>query len=87
MCQTVMMFLGYNIFNLFKNSEQGKKYINKSMRKIENEEKRTTVFLSETNYLITSGNNYAIFSAAELLDLYADCSKEIREKLKSLLFY
>lgn len=87
MAQLTMTILGYNIFNLFKNTKEGEKYINKSMRKIENEEKRLTVAFNETHYFIIYGNTYGIFNGIELLDLYADSPKEIREKIKPLLSY
>ena len=86
MCQICMTFLAYNLFNLFKESEKGKKYINKSMRKISNEEQRDRIPFNEASYLVVTGGYYAIFNGVEFLDLYADCSKEMREKLKPLLF-
>lgn len=85
MSQLVMTFLAYNIFNLFKNTKKGEKYINKSIRKIENEEKRLYVPFGETNYFILYGATYGIFNGIELLDLYAESSNEVREKIKPLL--
>lgn len=85
MCQICMTFLAYNLFNMFKMSDEGIKYLNKSMKRISNEEQRDRVPFNETNYLIISGSYYGIFSGTELLDLYAECSKEIREKIKPLL--
>ena len=85
MCQICMTFLAYNLFNLYKNSKPGKKYIGKSMKRIENEEKRDRVPFNEASYVIISGGYYAIFSGVELLDLYADCPKNMREKIKPLL--
>ena len=85
MCQICMTFLAYNLFNMFKTTEKGIKYLYKSMKKISNEEQRDRVPFRETNYLIVSRGYYAIFSGAELLDLYADCSQEIREKIRPLI--
>lgn len=85
MCQICMTFLAYNLFNMFKTSEEGIKYLYKSMKKISNEEQRDRVPFNETNYLIVSGGYYAIFSGIELLDLYAECSQEIREKIRPLI--
>lgn len=85
MCQICMTFLAYNLFNMFKTSEEGIKYLYKSMKRISNEEQRDRVLFNETNYLIISGGYYDIFSGTELLDLYAECPKEIREKIKPLL--
>lgn len=85
MCQICMTFLAYNLFNMFKMSEEGIKYLNKSMKKIANEEQRDKVPFNEANYLIIAGSYYGLFSGIELLDLYAECSKEIREKIKPLL--
>lgn len=85
MCQICMTFLAYNLFNMFKMSEEGIKYLNKSMKKIANEEQRDRVPFNEANYLIIAGSYYGLFSGIELLDLYVECSKEIREKIKPLL--
>ena len=46
---------------------------------------KVIVPFNEANYLIISGSYYGIFSGAELLDLYVECPKEIREKIKPLL--
>ena len=86
MCQICMTFLAYNLFNMFKTTDEGTKYLYKSMKKISNEEQRDRVPFAEANYLIVSNKYYGIFSGAELLDLYAECSKEIREKIKPLLY-
>lgn len=85
MCQICMTFLAYNLFNMFKTSDEGQKYLYKSMKKISNEEQRDRVPFGEANYLIISGNYYGIFTGTELLDLYAECPREIREKIKPLL--
>lgn len=85
MCQICMTFLAYNLFNLFKKSEAGLKYLNKSMKKIANEEQRDRVTFAEASYLIVTKNYYAIFTGEELLDMYADCNLDIRQKIKPLL--
>ena len=85
MCQICMTFLAYNLFNMFKASDEGIKYLYKSMKRISNEEQRDRVPFNEANYLVISGSYYGIFSGAELLDLYVECPKEIREKIKPLL--
>lgn len=84
MCQIVMTMLAYNLFNIYKNTEAGSKYINKSMKRIANEEKRDRYPFEEISYLILCGKVYCIIDGIELLDLYADCSKDIREKLRPL---
>ena len=80
-----MTFLAYNLFNMFKTSEKGIKFLYKSIKKISAEEQRDRVPFNETNYLIVSGEYYDIFSGIELLDLYAACPKKIQEKIKSLI--
>ena len=85
MCQICMTFLAYNLFNMFKTSESGKKYIGKSMKKIANEEQRDLIPFHEAHYVISSGEYYGVFSGVELLDMYADAPKIIREKIKQLM--
>ena len=85
MCQICMTFLAYNLFNIFKTSDEGIKYLYKSMKKISNEEQRDRVPFNKTSYLIISGGYYDIFFGIKLLDLYAECPKEIHEKIKPLL--
>lgn len=55
------------------------------MKKISNEEQRDRVPFNKTSYLIISGGYYDIFFGIKLLDLYAECPKEIHEKIKPLL--
>ena len=85
MCQIVMTILAYNLFNLYKNTKDGSKYISKSMRKIANEEKRDRYSFDEISYLILCGKTYCFIEGIELLDLYADCSDEIRKRIRPLL--
>ena len=85
MCQIVMTILAYNLFNLYKNTKDGNKYINKSMRKIANEEKRDRYPFDEVSYLILCGKIYCFIEGVELLDLYAECSDEIRKRIRPLL--
>ena len=85
MCQICMTFLAYNLFNLFKNSKKGEKYINKSMKKIASEEQRDWVPFTETQYLVITGHYYTVLTGVELLDLYGDCPSKIKDKIKSHL--
>lgn len=85
MCNIAMTFLAYNLFNLYKYSPSGAKYINKSMRKIINEETRERYAFEELTYFILCGNNYCLLDGLELLDLYAECDKNTREKIRPLL--
>lgn len=85
MCHIVMTFLAYNLFNMFKTSKKGKKYINKSMVTISHEEQRDKIPFYETKYLIVTNGYYCLLEGIELLDLYADCPSEIRDKIRSLL--
>lgn len=85
MCHLAMTFLAYNLFNLYKKSAKGRKYINKSMRKIANEEQREYYLFDEIVYFLLCGKTYCLINGMELLDLYAECSKEAREKIRPLL--
>ena len=57
------------------------------MKKIANEEKRDRVPFNEANYLIVCSSFYSIYTGIELLDLYADCTSELRAKIKPLLMW
>ena len=85
MCNIAMTFLAYNLFNLYKYYPSGAKYINKSMRKIINEETRERYAFEELIYFILCGNNYYLLDGLELLDLYAECDKNTKEKIRPLL--
>lgn len=85
MCHLAMTFLAYNLFNIYKCSEEGKKYANKSMKKIANEEHREMYPFEEVSYIIICGKSYCMIDGVELLDLYADCDKPARNKIRSLL--
>lgn len=85
MCQICMTFLAYNLFNLFKTSKKGTKYINKSIKIISQAEQRDRIPFYEINYLVLTGGYYYIFNGVDFLDLYSECPQEIREKVKPLL--
>lgn len=85
MCHLAMTFLAYNLFNLYKHSSKGNKYINKSMRKISNEEQREYYNFNEVEYLLLCGKTYCLIKGIDLLDLYSDCSKEVKEKIRPFL--
>lgn len=78
----ICTLIGYNFYQIYKESEEGSKYIGKSL--IVEQKHGFYVTKGVTTAIITD-NYFAIFNQAELLDLYADLSKEKRELIKNFL--
>ena len=71
-----------NFYQIYKESEEGSKYIGKSL--IVEQRHGFYVTKGVTTAIITD-NYFGIFNQAELLDLYADLNKEKRELIKNFL--
>ena len=77
----VMTLIGYLYFQIFKNLEEGAVYRKKSLPvvlKNHKEEKAKAI-------IVYSGQYFGIFSFLEFLQIYAECKKEIRHYLDSVL--
>ena len=77
----VMTLLGYLYFQLYKTLEQGQKYQGKSLpilAKNYSSEKPKEV-------VVYAGQSFGIFSLLEFLQLYAECTQEVRQLLDLVL--
>ena len=77
----VMTLVGYLYFQIYKNLEDGAAYRRKSLPvvlKNHKEEKPKSI-------IVYSGQYFGIFPFLEFLQIYADCTKEIRCYLNSVL--
>ena len=81
MCHIAMLLVGYNMFSMFKSTEEGKKYIGKCMKKIEKLELGIRIPIQDITYIAISGRNYGLFTFKEILMLYGECKKETQEKI------
>ena len=78
----LISLLGYNFYQVFKESEEGKKYIGKSLII---EERHGLYIVKGVRTAIVTKHYFAIFEQDELLDLYANLNKEKRELIKKYL--
>lgn len=78
----MVSLLGYNLYQLYKESEEGKDHIGKSFIV---EQRHGLYVVKNVRTAIIIDNYFAIFWQDELLDLYVELSKENRERLKQLL--
>jgi hypothetical protein len=78
----IMTLIGYLFYQIYKNTDEGNKYANKSLpvilKKYVPKEKPKKV-------IIYAGEYFAIFGFSEFLDIHASCSKEVRKRLKKVL--
>lgn len=78
----VMLLIGYLFYQLYKNTEEGSKYANKSLPVIlknyvpKNKAKKVIIY---------AGHFFGIFAFTEFLDIYASCSEKAKGKLKDIL--
>ena len=78
----MVSLLGYNLYQLYKESEEGKNYIGKSFIV---EQRHGLYVVKNVRTAIIINNYFAIFAQDELLDLYVALSQKNRERLKQLL--
>ena len=78
----MLSLLSYNLYQVYKESEEGKSYIGKNFII---EERKGLYIVKGVRTAIIVDDYFAIFYQDELLDLYVDLSKKMREQLKQLL--
>lgn len=77
----VMTLTGYLYFQLYKNMEEGRAFIGKSLPVVIKNYKETR----PKSVVIYSGQYFGIFPFLEFLQLYAECTLEVRELLDPIL--
>lgn len=85
MCHIAMIMIGYNIFSLFKSTDEGKKYLNRSMRSIEKEDLTRAYRPSETFFFVSSRKSFDILTFSKMLELYGKCNEEIQSRIRKLV--
>ena len=78
----VMLLIGYLYYQLYKNTEEGSKYANKTLPVIL---KKYVPKNKPKNVIIYVDNYFGIFRFSEFLDIYASCSEDIKANLKKAL--
>lgn len=78
----LVSLIGYNFYKVYVESEEGNKYIGKSLIV---EEKHGLYIVKGVRTAIVTEHYFGIFEQDELLDIYADLSKEKRQLLKKYL--
>lgn len=78
----MISLMGYNFYQVYKESEEGKQYIGKSLIV---EEKHGLYIVKGVRTAIVTEHYFGIFNQDELLDLYAELDKEKRQLFKNYL--
>lgn len=78
----LICLMGYNFYQIYKESEEGKAYISKSFII---EEKHGIYMLRDVRTAIVTENYYYFYNQADMFDLYASLNIEKREQIKSHL--
>ena len=78
----LVSLIGYNFYQIYKESEEGKKYIGKSLIV---EEKHGLYVVKGVRTAIVTKHYFGLFEQEELLDLYAELDKEKRQLIKQYL--
>lgn len=78
----LISLMGYNFYQLYKESDEGKEYIGKSLIV---EEKHGLYIVKGVRTAIITTHYFAIFEQDELLDLYANLDKDKRQLVKQFL--
>ncbi len=77
----VMTLVGYLYFQIYKNLDEGKKYAGKSLPVVVKNYKETR----PKTVIIYVGQYFGIFPFLEFLQLYAECTLEVRRLLDPIL--
>ena len=77
----VMTLVGYLYFQIYKNLDEGKKYSGKSLPVVVKNYKETR----PKSVIIYVGQYFGIFPFLEFLQLYAECTLEVRRLLDPIL--
>lgn len=77
----VMTLLGYLYFQVYKNLDEGQKYIGKSLPIVLKNYKEVKV----KSVVIYAGQSFGIFPFLEFIQLYAGCPPEVRQLLDPIL--
>ena len=80
-CHIVMTLVGYLYFQKYKNLDEGKKYAGKSLPVVVKNYKET----KPKSVIIYVGQYFGIFPFLEFLQLYAECTLEVRRLLDPIL--
>lgn len=78
----LISLMGYNFYQIYKESEEGKQYIGKSLIV---EEKHGLYIVKGVRTAIVTEHYFGIFEQDELLDIYAEFDKEKRQLFKNYL--
>ena len=77
----VMTLTGYLYFQIYKNMEEGKAYVGRSLPVVVKNYRETR----PKSVVIYSGQYFGIFPFLEFLQLYAECTLEVRQLLDPIL--
>ena len=77
----VMTLVGYLYFQIYKNMEEGKAYVGKSLPVVVKNYKETRT----KAVIIYVGQYFCIFPFLEFLQIYAECTLEVRQLLDPIL--
>lgn len=77
----VMTLIGYMYFQIYKNTEEGKEYVRKSLPVI----LKNYVSKKERAVVIYAGEYFGIFNILEFMDIYASIKPSVRKLLKPVL--
>ena len=77
----VMTLVGYLYFQVYKNMDEGKAYAGKSLPVVAKNYKETR----PKAVILYVGQYFGIFPFLELLQLYAECTLEVRQLLDPIL--
>lgn len=85
MCHLSVCILAYNLFVMFKSTDKGKKYINKTIKTITKEEQRDRYPANEARYVVISGKYFYVYRLWELFIFFKKLDDETIYKFQFLL--
>lgn len=83
----ISVLMAYNYYQIFKNLEEGKEYEKISLPvMIEKQRLQRTVSIKDTHIFAATEKYFAVYGQFEFMDIYAECTLDVRKKIKQLSF-
>lgn len=84
MCHICMVLLGYNIFSMYKGTEEGEEYRNRNMKSIEKQQGIKFYGKGEVFMMAISNKLFGLYGLGEFLLIFSECNSKIQKDIAYL---
>ena len=77
----VLTLLAYNLFQVYANTEAGRRFAGKTKQRLEREQRRS----GAVYFLVCTAGGFGVYEANQILYLLLDLPQEVRQTIRALL--